>query len=53
MNFFVLFQIELMVATKMKAEIQCLDRISPTFLVDVYLPNKLKSLLHLKTDKSQ
>lgn len=39
---FVFLQIELMQQLKVKAEIQALAAISPDFLTNIYLPNKLR-----------
>lgn len=38
----VIVQIELMLEMEKKAEIQCLSAIASSYLLDVYLPNKLK-----------
>jgi DNA topoisomerase VI subunit A len=38
----ILFQLKLILEMNVKAEIQILDSISPTFLSSVYLPGKLQ-----------
>ena len=37
-----LSQIELLLRSEKKAEIQCLASIASSYLLDVYLPNKIK-----------
>lgn len=37
-----LWQMELIQQTKVKAEIQSLSAIAPDFLTNIYLPNKLR-----------